>query len=103
MSELSISVAYALPERQWVVDLQLPEGASVADALAAVAQLEPFAALDLAEVPLGIYGELVSRQRSLVDYDRIEIYRPLIVDPKTARRQRAAESGDADADADAGR
>ncbi|MGI9325107.1 MAG: RnfH family protein [Pseudomonadales bacterium] len=96
-SELPISVVYALPQAQWVVELRLPNGACVADALAQVAQLEPFAALDLAEVPLGIYGEPVSRERLLVAHDRVEIYRPLVVDPKTARRQRAAESGEADA------
>lgn len=87
---LQIEMVYALPERQWRVPLTLAQGATVADALTAVADREPFANLDLVNVPVGIYGELVSRERVLADRDRVEVYRPLPVDPPEARRLRSA-------------
>jgi putative ubiquitin-RnfH superfamily antitoxin RatB of RatAB toxin-antitoxin module len=87
---LQIEVVYALPERQWRVVLTLPPGATVADALAAVADREPFVRLDLASAPVGIYGEQVPRERALADRDRVEIYRPLLVDPPEARRRRSS-------------
>ncbi len=90
VTALRIQVAYALPAQQWVVDLQLPRGAKVADALTAVAASEPFASLDLWQLPVGIYGEPVAHEQELADFDRVELYRPLPVDPKQARRQRAA-------------
>ena len=58
---LQIEMVYALSERQWRVPLTLAQGATVADALTAVADREPFANLDLVNLPVGIYGELVSR------------------------------------------
>jgi len=87
---LQVEVVYALPERQWRVALTLRPGTTVAGALAAVAAREPFVNLDLASVPVGIYGEQVSRDRVLADRDRIEIYRPLLVDPPEARRRRSS-------------
>lgn len=81
-------MAYALPEIQHVEALSLPAGATVGDALSAVACREPFASLDLTAMPVGIYGEPVERQRVLADGDRVELYRPLQVDPRDARRQR---------------
>jgi putative ubiquitin-RnfH superfamily antitoxin RatB of RatAB toxin-antitoxin module len=90
---LQIEVVYALPERQWRVAITLPSGATVADALAAVAEREPFVNLDLANVPVGIYGDQVRREQVLADRDRVEIYRPLPVDPPEARRRRSARRG----------
>ena len=82
-------VVYATPARQWSWDLELEEGASVADALSmARSQAES------AEVPwdadVGIFGELCDRAALPRDGDRIEIYRPLRSDPKVSRRARAA-------------
>lgn len=85
---LRVAVVHALPDRQYVVELCLAPGSTVADALAAVAQREPFLALDLAAVPVGIFGELVTRDRPLADHDRVELYRRLAVDPVEARRSR---------------
>ncbi|MBX3706932.1 MAG: RnfH family protein [Pseudomonadales bacterium] len=85
---LRVTVAYALPARQYLEDLLLPPGATVADALAVVADHEPFRALGLPDVPVGIYGERVPLDRPLADHDRVEIYRPLQVDPLDARRER---------------
>ena len=84
-----VAVVYALPERQYQVELELPAGATVGDALAAVADREPFADLDLAAVPVGVYGERVTAERLLDDHDRLEIYRPLLLDPLEARRRRS--------------
>ena len=87
---IEVEVAYLLPERQHVVAVSLPAGATVADALRAVAERPPFDALDLDAVPVGIFGDRVSRSRRLESRDRVEIYRPLNIDPREARRRRAA-------------
>lgn len=84
-----VEAVYALPEYQYEEQLELVDGACVADALAALAGCEGFADLDLTSVPVGIYGQEVLRERVLEAGDRLEIYRPLEVDPMTARRQRA--------------
>jgi len=84
-----VDVVYALPGSQSVERVELPEAATVSDALAAVANLAPFSELDLAAMPIGVYGELVAADAPLRDGDRVEIYRPLVTDPKEARRRRA--------------
>jgi putative ubiquitin-RnfH superfamily antitoxin RatB of RatAB toxin-antitoxin module len=88
---VNVEVVYALAQRQWRRALVLLEGATVRDALAAVSGDEAFAALDLDHVAVGIWGRVISdRDRELVDGDRIEIYRPLVVEPMEARRGRDA-------------
>ena len=87
---MKVTVAYALPDVQFDEPLELPEGSSVADALAAVAGQPPFSELDLAAMPVGVFNQVVSdRSQMLNEGDRIEIYRPLELDPMTARQQRA--------------
>jgi uncharacterized protein len=86
--ELTVEVGYALPQRQTVVSLVLPAGATVADALARVADRPPLADLDLAAVPVGVFGDRCERDRPLLHGDRVEIYRPLHMDPREARRGR---------------
>jgi putative ubiquitin-RnfH superfamily antitoxin RatB of RatAB toxin-antitoxin module len=85
-----VEVVYARPDRQDLVALTLPEGATVADALEAVADRTPFAALDLARMPVGVFGDRVDHARELAHGDRVELYRPLVIDPREARRRRAA-------------
>jgi putative ubiquitin-RnfH superfamily antitoxin RatB of RatAB toxin-antitoxin module len=84
---------------QGVLELELPEGATVADALLAAQGVlraqagAPGAATEAAEWQtgvVGIFGEVCSRDRRLQDGDRVELYRPLQIDPKSARRARAA-------------
>jgi uncharacterized protein len=88
---LSVEIVYALPQHSMVKSLQLPAGSSVADALR-LAQLHPqFAHLDLAGMPVGVFGKLARQDQLLNDGDRIEILRPLAADPKLARRARAAK------------
>jgi hypothetical protein len=86
---IEVEVVYALARRQHLVPVVLPAGATVADALRAVAARPPFDQLDLDTVPVGIFGDRVNRDRRLEPRDRVEIYRPLAIDPRQARRQRA--------------
>jgi putative ubiquitin-RnfH superfamily antitoxin RatB of RatAB toxin-antitoxin module len=71
----------------------LPEGASVLQALQASGLLEEFAALDLQTATVGIWGSKCALGHVLRDNDRVEIYRPLKVDPKLARRARFQKQG----------
>jgi uncharacterized protein len=87
---MRVEVTYAEADAQTVITLELGEGATVAEALAAVADRQPFLRLDLATVPVGVFGDRVGRDRRLVDGDRVEIYRPLLIDPRQARQRRAA-------------
>lgn len=88
---LHVSVVYALPQRQEMVQLSLPEGATLQQAVEASGLLQKFPEIDLAKNKLGIFGKLSKADTVLRDRDRVEIYRPLLADPKEVRRQRAAE------------
>lgn len=86
---MKISVVYALPDRQIVRDLELPEGATVDVALQASGLLQEFPAITQAVTPVGIYGRVAAGDDLLQPEDRVEIYRPLSVEPGVARRQRS--------------
>jgi putative ubiquitin-RnfH superfamily antitoxin RatB of RatAB toxin-antitoxin module len=87
---MRVEVAYALPDVQHVIGLTLAEGATVADALLRVENEPGFAGLDFARMRIGVYGTVVrDRNQRLEEGDRVEVYRPLTVDPMTARRLRA--------------
>jgi putative ubiquitin-RnfH superfamily antitoxin RatB of RatAB toxin-antitoxin module len=89
---LQIEVAYAEPGRAMVKTYGLDPGATVADALR-VAALDPdFTGVDWANATIGIFGRLTRSEQVLQPGDRIEIYRPLAADPKTARRARAKQA-----------
>jgi putative ubiquitin-RnfH superfamily antitoxin RatB of RatAB toxin-antitoxin module len=87
---IRVEVAYARPERQSIVELELPAGATVETALRASRLWEQFPEIDPEQAPVGIFGNLCERDTRLGPGDRVEIYRPLLVDPRMARRQRAA-------------
>jgi uncharacterized protein len=89
MGSLSVQVVYALPGREDAVSLKVPAGATALDALRASGLLERHPEIDLARQNIGIYGKVVSRQAPLRDGDRVEVYRPLLVEAKEARRRRA--------------
>jgi hypothetical protein len=105
MSEdISVEVTYALPQKQEVLSLKIRSGAVVSEAIAQSGILRDFPEIDLASAKVGIYGKQVKLDAVLRDKDRIEIYRPLIADPKEIRKKRAAEgkeekkeAGDAEA------
>lgn len=87
-----VEVVYALPQRQELVSLTLPEGATVKDAIAASGLLEKYPDIEPdGRNKLGIYARLAKADTVLRDRDRVEIYRPLIADPKAVRRKRADE------------
>jgi hypothetical protein len=88
---LRIEVVYALPERQKVISLRLPAGSTVQQAVEQSGLLVTHPEVNLAQNKLGIYAKLVKPDATLRDRDRVEIYRPLIADPKEVRRKRAAE------------
>ena len=88
---LRIELIYALPEKQQMLSLQLPAGSTVRGAIDASGLLQKYPEIDLARNKIGIFGKLSKPDALLRDQDRVEIYRPLIADPKEVRKQRAAE------------
>lgn len=92
MSEIRVEVVYALPERQYLRTVKLDEGSNVEQALKASGLLELRRDIDLKQNKLGIYSRPVKLTDTVNDGDRIEIYRPLIADPKELRRIRAERS-----------
>lgn len=91
VESINVEVVYALPQEQALLKLQVPEGCTVGEAVRLSGVLERHPEIDLAKNKLGIYGKLSKPDAVLRDRDRIEIYRPLIADPKEVRRQRAEE------------
>lgn len=91
--KMTVEVAYARPDQQLILTVEVPHGASVADALAAAGGplLERFPELDLAGAEVGVFGRTATRSQPLQPGDRVEIYRKLVADPKEVRKQRAAE------------
>lgn len=90
--EIEVEVVYALPDLQRVVRLSLPEGSTVAQAIEVSGLLEDLPALDPVNAAIGIFGRLVPLSRQLSGGDRVEIYRPLMTDPKQTRRERAKQA-----------
>ena len=89
---LSIEVCYALPDGQTLIPVELPEGATVQQALDASGILQRYPQIDLARQKVGVFGKLKPLDTVLADHDRVEIYRPLIVDPKAARQRRVEKT-----------
>ena len=89
--KINIEVVYALPDRQILLRQQVSAGATVAEAIQSSGVLAKHPEIDLANNKLGIFGKLTQADTVLRDKDRIEIYRPLIADPKEVRRKRAEQ------------
>jgi uncharacterized protein len=92
MSVIKVEVVYALPDEQKLFALEVEQGATVEQAIKQSGILEIYAEIDLQQNRVGIYGELVDLNTVLQNHDRVEIYRPLEIDPKTARKLRAART-----------
>lgn len=88
---LSIEVVFALRDRQELVTLQLADGATVADAIEQSSLPSVFPEWNLGECAVGIWGQPAERSQPLRQGDRVEIYRPLTIDPREARRALAAQ------------
>lgn len=89
--KIDVEVVYALPHEQTLLKVQVPQGATLTEAIQLSGILDKCPEIDLSSNKVGIYGKLSKPDVELRDRDRIEIYRPLIADPKEVRRQRAAE------------
>ena len=93
MSNESIAaeVAYAKPEEQVILSLEVDAASTVEEIIRRSGILERFPEIDLASAKVGVFGKLTQLNATINPGDRIEIYRPLIADPKEARKKRAAE------------
>lgn len=94
IGEIDIEIAYALSQHQILRQLSVPAGTTVGQAveLSGIGGMSgDFPEINLAHNKLGIFGKLVKPETVLRDRDRVEIYRPLIADPKEVRRQRAEQ------------
>ncbi len=90
-AEIKVEVCYALPDKQLLLTVSLPSGATVSQAIEKSAVQSKFPEIDLTTHKVGIFGKLVKLDTPVRDKDRVEIYRPLIADPKEVRRKRAEE------------
>jgi len=88
---ITIEVLYPLPQKQEIFVVKLPEGATVRQAIEACGVLQKYPEIDLTKNKFGVFAKLAKPDAPLRDRDRVEIYRPLIADPKEVRKQRAAE------------
>jgi len=84
-----VEVAYARPDEQAIISLEVKEGTTVGEAVARSGIADRFPEVDLDRNKVGIFGRLVDPRTPLRPQDRVEIYRPLTVDPKESRRRRA--------------
>jgi putative ubiquitin-RnfH superfamily antitoxin RatB of RatAB toxin-antitoxin module len=103
MAELRVYVAYATPQREFIRPLRVGPGTTIGHAIEASGVLDSFPEINLVTQPVGIYSKKKTLETELRDGDRVEIYRPLIADPKESRRKRAAKKqGDKQVDKQAG-
>lgn len=95
---IKVEVAYALPEKQLILAVEVPEGTSLSEAVRLSGVSNEFPDLDLSKAKYGIFSKAVrAPDKEIVrEGDRIEIYRPLLIDPKQARANRAAKEKNAD-------
>jgi len=91
---ITVEIAYALPSEQKIIALQVEEGSTAFEAVAKSRIAEIFPQIDINSDPMGIFGKAIKDPKTQVlnAGDRIEIYRPLIADPKEARAKRAAKA-----------
>jgi hypothetical protein len=86
-----VEVAYATPRKQLIVPVEVPAGTTAIEAIRLSGIEEQFPEIDLASNRMGVFGKLCKPERPLAPGERVEIYRPLKVDPKAVRRERAAK------------
>ncbi len=86
-----VEVAYAKPEKQLIIQIDVEESCTVEQAIALSKIKNQFPEIDVEKNKVGIFGKAVKLTDSLREKDRVEIYRPLIADPKESRRARAAK------------
>jgi putative ubiquitin-RnfH superfamily antitoxin RatB of RatAB toxin-antitoxin module len=87
---IKVEVAYARPDEQVIIPVQVAAGSTLQQAVEQSGILERFPEIDSDHLKVGVFGKLKKLSDSLREGDRVEIYRPLIADPKEVRKQRAA-------------
>lgn len=97
---ITVEIVHAAVGRQLLRAVEVPSGSTVQQALLISGMASEFPELDLANCPVGIFGKVVTVERLLEPGDRIEIYRPLLADPKEVRRLRAAKAAKARRESD---
>ena len=92
---MRVEVAYALPDRQRICVLAVEPGCTALEAVQRSGILDEFPEIDLTDTKMGIFSQPVANpeRRALQDGDRVELYRPLLIDPKARRRERAESAG----------
>lgn len=90
---VEVAVVYAGISNQASITLQVPEGTTIATAIQQSGILLQFPEIDLSKNKVGIFSKGVTLEAILQNGDRVEIYRPLLIDPKQARKQRAQRQG----------
>ena len=90
-NEILVEIAYALPQEQVIISIKVPTIFNVQQAIEKSGIQKKFPSIDLSKNKVGIFGKKTTLNHLLKDRDRIEIYRPLILDPKEMRRKRAAK------------
>jgi uncharacterized protein len=92
MAELvQVYVSYAVEQREFIRTMQVAQGTTIGQAIEQSGVLEAFPDINLATAPVGIYAKKKTLDTVLRERDRVEIYRPLVADPKDSRRRRAAK------------
>ena len=86
---MKVECVYASEKEQYLIALSLEEGATIEEVIRASGALEHFSELELEALPVGIFGEKKTLADVVRQGDRVEIYRPLLIDPMEARRSRA--------------
>jgi putative ubiquitin-RnfH superfamily antitoxin RatB of RatAB toxin-antitoxin module len=89
--KIQIEVVYALPHEQLLLKLEVPHQTTIAQAVLLSGMPEKYPEIDLEKGKFGLYGKLSKSDVVLREKDRVEIYRPLIADPKEVRKKRAEE------------
>lgn len=89
---IQVEVAYALPDEQVILELEVAEGTTAIDAARQSGVCDRFEGIDLENSKFGIFAKVVAPTQVLCAGDRVEIYRPLIADPKEVRKARAARA-----------
>lgn len=90
-NDIQVEVVYGTRDKQVILPVRVPAGSTVAQAIELSAIRSQFPDIDLGKNKVGIFGKLVKLENELREKDRVEIYRPLIADPKEVRRKRAEE------------
>jgi putative ubiquitin-RnfH superfamily antitoxin RatB of RatAB toxin-antitoxin module len=88
---IDVELAYATPAEQVILPVRVPRGATLQQAIEISGVLRKYPEIDLGTNKVGVFGKLAKLDTELREKDRVEIYRPLIADPKAVRKMRAEE------------